>query len=58
MTNRLYYGDNLDVLRDHIPDESIDLVYLDLPQAANVQLAGGVQKAARDDSGGKKGSLL
>jgi DNA modification methylase len=35
MTNRLYYGDNLDVLRDHIPDESIDLVYLDPPFNSN-----------------------
>jgi len=24
MTNRLYYGDNLDVLRQHIADESVD----------------------------------
>lgn len=30
-TNSLYYGDNLDILRKHIPDESIDLVYLDPP---------------------------
>jgi site-specific DNA-methyltransferase (adenine-specific) len=29
--NRLYYGDNLDVLREHIPDESVDLIYLDPP---------------------------
>jgi len=29
--NYLYYGDNLDVLRRHIPDESVDLVYLDPP---------------------------
>jgi hypothetical protein len=29
--NRLFYGDNLDVLRRFIPDESIDLVYLDPP---------------------------
>ncbi|MEO8178509.1 MAG: DNA methyltransferase, partial [Deltaproteobacteria bacterium] len=29
--NTLFYGDNLDVLRQHIPDESIDLVYLDPP---------------------------
>ena len=27
----LYYGDNLDVLREHIPDGSVDLVYLDPP---------------------------
>lgn len=30
-TNVLYYGDNLDILRKHIPDNSIDLVYLDPP---------------------------
>ena len=31
MTNTLYYGDNLDILRQHLPDESVDLVYLDPP---------------------------
>lgn len=30
-TNVLYYGDNLDILRNHIPDESVDLIYLDPP---------------------------
>jgi DNA modification methylase len=29
--NQLYYGDNLDVLRRYIRDESVDLVYLDPP---------------------------
>jgi len=29
--NTLYYGDNLDVLRRHIRDETVDLVYLDPP---------------------------
>ncbi|KXU30972.1 modification methylase EcaI [Sphingobium sp. 22B] len=29
--NRLYFGDNLDVLRKHIPDETIQLIYLDPP---------------------------
>lgn len=29
--NKLFYGDNLDVLRLHIKDESVDLVYLDPP---------------------------
>jgi len=29
--NRLYYGDNLTVLRDNIPNESVDLIYLDPP---------------------------
>ena len=31
MTNVLYYGDNLDILRKYIKDESIDLIYLDPP---------------------------
>ncbi|MGH8123896.1 MAG: DNA methyltransferase [Rudaea sp.] len=31
MTNRLYFGDNLDILREHIADESVDLIYLDPP---------------------------
>lgn len=35
MTNRLYYGDNLDVLRDQIASESVDLVYLDPPFNSN-----------------------
>ncbi len=29
--NGLFYGDNLDILREHIPNESVDLVYLDPP---------------------------
>jgi site-specific DNA-methyltransferase (adenine-specific) len=33
--NLLYYGDNLDVLRRHIKDESVDLVYLDPPFNSN-----------------------
>lgn len=33
--NALYYGDNLDILRQHIPTESVDLVYLDPPFNSN-----------------------
>ena len=29
--NKLYYGDNLDVLRRYVKDESVDLIYLDPP---------------------------
>ena len=29
--NTLYYGDNIDVLREHIASESVDLIYLDPP---------------------------
>ena len=31
MTKKLYYGDNLNILRDSIADESVDLIYLDPP---------------------------
>jgi site-specific DNA-methyltransferase (adenine-specific) len=31
MKNSLYYGDNLEVLRKHIRDETIDLCYIDPP---------------------------
>jgi 16S rRNA G966 N2-methylase RsmD len=35
MTNKLFYGDNLDVLREQVADESVDLVYLDPPFNSN-----------------------
>ncbi len=31
LDNTLYYGDNLDILKKYIPDNSIDLIYLDPP---------------------------
>jgi DNA modification methylase len=31
MKNQLFYGDNLEVLRKHIRDESVDLCYIDPP---------------------------
>jgi site-specific DNA-methyltransferase (adenine-specific) len=34
-TNVLYYGDNLDILRRYLPDESVDLIYLDPPFNSN-----------------------
>lgn len=33
--NTLFYGDNLAILRDHIADESVDLIYLDPPFNSN-----------------------
>lgn len=35
MENTLYYGDNLDILRRYIKEETIDLVYLDPPFNSN-----------------------
>jgi len=29
--NKLYFGDNLQILKDNIADESVDLIYLDPP---------------------------
>lgn len=29
--NQLYFGDNLKILREHVPDASVDLIYLDPP---------------------------
>jgi len=33
--NTLFYGDNLPILREYIPDESVDLIYLDPPFNSN-----------------------
>jgi len=33
--NLLYYGDNLDILRRYVKDETVDLVYLDPPFNSN-----------------------
>ena len=51
--NQLYFGDNLDILRNHIPDASVDLIYLDPPFNSNAnynvlfQEKGGQQSAAQ-----------
>ena len=29
--NNLFFGDNLDILREQIKDESVDLIYMDPP---------------------------
>jgi len=33
--NRLYFGDNLNILRREVPDASVDLIYLDPPFNSN-----------------------
>ncbi len=51
--NQLYYGNNLEILRDYIREESIDLIYLDPPFNSNVnynilfQEKGGENSAAQ-----------
>ena len=33
--NQLFFGDNLNILREHVADESVDLIYLDPPFNSN-----------------------
>ncbi len=33
--NQLYFGDNLDILRQYVADETVDLIYLDPPFNSN-----------------------
>jgi 16S rRNA G966 N2-methylase RsmD len=44
--NRLFFGDNLTVLREHVKDESVDLIYLDPPfnSEANYKQKSGAQR--------------
>ncbi len=45
----LYYGDNLQVLRDSIATESVDLIYLDPPFNSNATYNVGCQgQSGRD----------
>ena len=30
-TNKLYFGDNLPIMREYLQDETVDLIYLDPP---------------------------
>lgn len=54
LTNRLYYGDNLNILRDYIPDEVVDLVYLDPPFNSNRDY----NVIFKDESGNKSDAQL
>ena len=48
--NQLYYGDNLEVLRQNIKDESVDLVYLDPPFNSNRKYSLLFKEKSGDDS--------
>lgn len=48
MSNALYFGDNLDILREHIETESVDLVYLDPPFNSKAQYNVLFQSAQKD----------
>ena len=51
--NRLYFGDCLEVMREDVPDESVDLIYLDPPfnsKRLYNAFIGGAQWVAFDDT--------
>ena len=48
--NRLYFGDNLDIMREHLADESVDLIYLDPPFNSNATYNVLFQEKSGEDS--------
>ena len=51
--NRLYFGDCLEIMQEYIPDESVDLIYLDPPfnsKRLYNAFIGGAQYVAFDDT--------
>ena len=52
MRNALYYGDNLEVLREQVADASVDLIYFDPPFNSNASY----NVLSRAPSGGPDGS--
>ncbi len=52
--NHLYYGDNLTVLREHIADASVDLIYLDPPFNSNATYS----HLFKDESGQVSGAQI
>ena len=52
--NHLYYGDNLQVLRESIADESVDLIYLDPPFNSNASYS----HLFKDESGQVSGAQI
>ena len=53
-TNLLYYGDNLDILRQYVADHTVDLVYLDPPFNSNREY----NVIFKDESGRKSDAQL
>ncbi|MFC2149926.1 DNA-methyltransferase [Calditrichota bacterium] len=49
--NRLYLGNNVQILHEHIPDQSVDMIYLDPPflTGKSFNLLNGNQRPAYDD---------
>ncbi|HEX7593354.1 MAG TPA: DNA methyltransferase, partial [Anaerolineae bacterium] len=53
-TNTLFYGDNLPILREHVADESVDLIYLDPPFNSNRSY----NVLFKDESGAEAGAQI
>ena len=54
LSSTLFYGDNLPVLREHFPDDSVDLIYLDPPFNSNATY----NVLFRDESGRRAPSQI
>ena len=54
MMNRIYFGDNLPVLRS-LPDESVDLIYIDPPFNTKKVQKRTTIKTVQDEKGDRKG---
>ena len=50
--NKLYFGDNLDILRENVADESVDLIYLDPPFNSNATYNVLFRERTGEDSAG------
>lgn len=56
--NRLYFGDNLDMLADKIADDSVDLVYLDPPFNSNAEYSVIFKSKGGEPSGAQAKAFL
>lgn len=56
-TNRLYFGDNLDILREYVEDESVDLVYLDPPFNSQAQYNLLFERQDEEDTSAQAGAF-
>jgi site-specific DNA-methyltransferase (adenine-specific) len=53
--NKVYLGDNLDILRKYIPSESVDLIYIDPPFNTGKVQTHTALKTIKDVNGDRKG---
>ena len=51
--NKLYFGDNLRILRENVPDDSVDLIYLDPPFNSNATYNVLFRERSGEDSAAK-----